>query len=321
MKPAASLALPILFAWAMSSAQAQTPWPVRPITFIVPYAAGGYTDVVGRLVARYVERAVGKPVIVENRPGAGGILGTQTVANAMPDGYVVCVCSVGAISVAPFVEKVGYDPIEDLAPIGIVSSIPQVVIVRKDLPVKTISDFVLYAKTNPGKLNYGSSGVGGLTHYAVELFLARIGTRAVHIPFRGGAFATTAVVSGEVEFAFANMTEALPQIESGTVRGLAVTSIGRSSYFPDLPSVHETVVPGFVAESWNGIMGPSKTPEPIIRRLSDILIKMADDPAAKESMRKMGASTVKATPAQYRAQIDQEIMQWKPLIREMAPKK
>jgi tripartite-type tricarboxylate transporter receptor subunit TctC len=321
MKPIASLTLSVALALVPNLARAQEAWPIRSVTFIIPYAAGGYTDLVGRLAARYVERALGKPVIVDNRTGAGGIVGTQVVANAAPDGYILCVCSVGAVSIAPFAQKVGYDPIEDLAPIGIVSSIPQVVIVRKDLQVKTMIDFVSYAKANPGKLNYGSSGVAGLTHYSVELFLVRTGTSAVHIPFRGGAQSTAAVVSGDVDFAFANLTDALPQIESGSVRALAVTSLHRSSYLPDLPSVRETVVPNFIAETWNGIMAPSKTPEPIIRKLSNVLIKMADDPEVKDSMRKAGASTVKTTPAQYRAQIEQEIAQWKPLISEIADKR
>ncbi len=321
MKPIAGLTLSVALALVSTLARAQDAWPSRSVTFIIPYAAGGYTDLVSRLAARYVERALAKPVIIDNRAGAGGIVGTQAVANALPDGYVFCVCSVGAVSIAPFAQKVGYDPIEDLAPIGIVSSIPQVVIVRKDLPVKTMNDFVSYVKANPGRLNYGSSGVGGLTHYSVELFLVRTGTSAVHIPFRGGAQSTAAVVSGEVDFAFANLTDALPQIEAGSVRGLAVTSLDRSSYFPDLPSVHETVVRNFIAETWNGIMAPAKTPEAIIRKLSDILLKMADDPEMKESMRKAGASTVKTTPAQYRAQIEQEIAQWKPLISEIAEKR
>jgi tripartite-type tricarboxylate transporter receptor subunit TctC len=300
---------------------AQDAWPSRSMTFIVPYAAGGYTDLVGRLVARYVENALGKTVVIDNRAGAGGIVGTQAVANAAPDGYTFCVCSIGAISIAPFAQKVGYDPIQDLAPVGLVSSIAQVVIVNKDLPVKTMPELLSYAKAHPGKLNYGSSGTGGLTHYSVELFLARTGTTAVHIPFKGGAPATAAVIAGDVDFAFGNMTDALPQIEAGAVRGLAVTSLTRSAYFPDLPTVQETVVPNFIVESWNGIMAPPKTPETIIRRMSDILIKMADDPNMKESMRKAGADTVKTTPEEYRAQIQQEIAQWKPLISEIAQKK
>jgi tripartite-type tricarboxylate transporter receptor subunit TctC len=323
MKHVAGLALALAIASAPSVVQAQEPWPSRSITFLVPYAAGGYTDLVGRLTARYVEKALGKPVVVENRAGAGGIVGTQFVANAAPDGYTFCVCSVGAISVAPFDpnQKVGYDPVQDLAPVGIVSSIVQTVIVKKDMPAKTMTEFVSHLKANPGKLNYGSSGAGGLTHYSVELFKVRTGTSAVHVPFKGGSLSTAAVLSGEVDFSFANMTDALPQVQAGTVRGLAVTSLGRSPYFPDLPSVHETVIPNFLVETWNGIMAPAKTPETIIRRLAEVLIKMADDPEVKETMRKSGASTVKTTPDQFRAQIQQEIGQWKPLIKEIAEKK
>src|SRR5258707_8644566 len=187
MKPIASLTLSVALALVPTLARAQEAWPIRSVTFIIPYAAGGYTDLVGRLAARYVEHALGKPVIVDNRAGAGGIVGTQAVANAAPDGYVLCVCSVGAVSIAPFAQKVGYDPIEDLAPIGIVSSIPQAVIVRKDLPVKTMTDFVSYAKANPGKLNYGSRGGGGLRRFSVQVFLVPTRAPAGAAPLLGGA--------------------------------------------------------------------------------------------------------------------------------------
>jgi tripartite-type tricarboxylate transporter receptor subunit TctC len=302
-------------------AHAQDVWPSRNVTFIVPYAAGGYTDLIGRITARYVESALVRTIIVDNRAGAGGIVGTQAVVNAPPDGYTFCVCSIGAISIAPFVQKVGYDPVRDLAPIGIVSSIAQVIITNKNLPVKTLPEFMAYAKAHPGKLNYGSSGAGGLTHYAVELFLARTGTTAVHIPFKGGAQSTAAVISGDVDFAFANMTDALPQIEADLVRGLAVTSRERSAYLRDLPTVHETVAPNFIVETWNGIIAPPGTPEPIVRAMSAILLKMADDPGVRASMRNAGADTVKNTPDEYRAQILREIVQWKPLIGEIADKK
>ena len=323
MKHVTRLLLSLGIASAPGMLQAQDAWPARPIMFVVPYGAGGYTDLVARLTARYVEKALGKPVIVDNRAGAGGIVGTQAVANAAVDGYTFCVCSIGAISTAPFDpnQKVGYDPVRDLAPVGVVSSIAQVVIVKNDLPVKTLAELVSYAKANPGKLNYGSSGAGGLTHYAVELFQARTGIKVVHIPFKaGGAHSTAAVVSGEVDFSFANMTDGLPQVQAGTVRGLAVTSLKRSSYLPDLPTVNETV-PDFVVETWNGIMAPAKTPEPIISKLSEILIKMADDPEVKDIMGKAGADTVKTTPEQFRAQILREIAQWKPLIQEITERK
>ena len=172
MKPYAALVLSLGVAVAPSMLQAQDAWPARPITFLVPYGAGGYTDLVARLTGRYVEEALGRPVIVDTRPGAGGIVGTQAVVNAAADGYMFCVCSIGAISIAPFDpnQKVGYDPVRDLAPVGLVSSIAQAVVVKKDLPVTTMAELVSYAKANPGKLNYGSSGAGGLTHYSVELF-------------------------------------------------------------------------------------------------------------------------------------------------------
>src|SRR5436190_102050 len=221
MKHLAGLLLLLGTVLAPSMLQAQDAWPARPITFVVPYGAGGYTDLVARLTARYVENALGKPVIVDNRAGAGGIVGTQAVANAAGDGYTFCVCSIGAISIGPFDpnQKVGYDPLRDLTPVGIVSSIAQVVIANKDLPVKTLAELVSYAKANPGKLNYGSSGAGGLTHYSVELFQARTGIKVVHIPFKsGGGASTAAVVSGEVDFSFANMTDGLPQVQAGSGR-------------------------------------------------------------------------------------------------------
>ena len=323
MKRFAGSVLLLGIALAPSMLQAQDAWPARPITFLVPYGAGGYTDLVARLAARYVEKALGKPVIVDYRTGAGGIVGTQAVVNAAADGYTFCVCSIGAISIAPFDpnQKVGYDPLRDLAPVGVVSSIAQVIIVKKDLPAHTLAELVSYAKAHPGKLNYGSSGAGGLTHYSVELFQARTGTKVVHIPFKGGAPSSAAVVSGDVDFSFANMTDGLPQVQAGTVRGLAVTSLKRSPYLPDLPSVNEALLPDFSVETWNGVMAPSKTPEPIVRKLSEILIKMADDPEVKDIMAKAGADTVKTTPEQFRAQILREIAQWKPLIQEIAQRK
>jgi len=319
MKHVAGLALLLGIAAAPGPLQAQA-WPERPITLVVPYAPGGYTDLTARLTARYLEKTLGKPVIVDGRPGAGGIVGTQAVASAAPDGYTFCVCSVGAISVAPFAQKVGYDPIKDLAPVSIISTIVQAVVVKKSLPVTTMAELVAYAKANPGKLNFGSSGAGGLTHFSVELFQARTGTSMVHIPFKGGAPAMAAVLSGDVDLSFANMTDALPQIEADTVRGLAVTSLERSPYFPNLPSIHETVSPHFIVETWNAIIAPPKTPEPIIQKMAEVLIRMADDPEVIAAMRKLGANTVKSTPEQFRTQIAQEIEQWKPLIKEIAEK-
>lgn len=307
----------------VSAATAQDAWPPagRNITFVVPYGPGGYTDLVGRLTARFVEEETGRIVVVENRAGGGGIVGTQSVVRSTPDGSVFCVCSVGAISIAPFAQKVGYDPVNDLAPVSIVSSISQAVIVKLELPVKSMSELVAYAKANPGKLNYGSSGLGGLTNYSVELFQARTGTKLVHVPYKGGAESVMALVAKTIDLSFANMTDALPQVEANTVRLIGVTSLERSPYFPQIPTVHETVSPNFLAETWNGIMAPAATPQPVIQRMAQILSKMADQAGIRETMRKAGAVLVKSTPEQFRTQINGEIEQWKPLLAEIAARK
>jgi len=318
------LAATLCAGWALhgiSPAQSQA-YPSKPIKMVVPFPPGGSVDVLARVISDRLGTVLGQSIVIENRGGgAGGSVGAKVVASADPDGYTILLTPGGSLTTGPAVHKnLGYDPLKAFVPVGLVMETPQAVSVYPGLPVKTMAEFVSHAKANPGKLNYGSSGAGGLTHFAVELFQARTGTSAVHIPFKGGAPSTAAVVSGEVDFAFANMTDAMPQIEAGTVRGLAVTSLERSPYFPDLPSVHEAVVPTFIVETWNGIMTASKTPEPVIRKLSEILIKMADDPEVKEVMRRAGANTVKTTPEQYRAQIHQEIAQWKPLIAEIAEK-
>src|SRR5262249_10001813 len=215
--------------------------------------------------------------IVDYRRGAGGSVGAQSRVNAAADGYTFCVCSIGAISIAPFDpnQKVGYDPLRDLAPVGVVSSIAQVVIVKNGLPVKTLAELVSDAKANPGKLNYGSSGAGGVAHHSGRTVPAPPRPQGGAHPLQGGAPPPAPVVSGDVDFSFANMTDGLQQVQAGTVRGLAVTSLKRSPYLPDLPSVNEALLPDFSVETWNGVMAPSKTPEPIVRKLSEILIKMA----------------------------------------------
>ncbi len=299
-------------------ASAQSAWPTKPITMVVPYAPGGYTDTVGRITARFLEQALGVNVLVENRAGAGGIVGTQAVARAAADGYTLCMCSAGAISIAPLAQKTGYDPLKDLAPISIVSTIPQTVIVNNNLPVKSMDDLVAYAKANPGKITYGSSGTGGLMHYSVALFQLRTGTKMTHVPFKGGAPATAAVVSGEVLISFTNMTDALPQMEAKAVRALAVTSVERSPFTPDLPTVAEaSKLNGYSAESWNGVMAPGGTPDAVVKKVSEALEKMAKDEAVKKAMAVAGASTVFTSVAQFRGRIGDEMSQWRDLLKEI----
>jgi tripartite-type tricarboxylate transporter receptor subunit TctC len=304
-----------------ASAAVAQEWPSKPIRIVVPYAPGGYTDAVGRITARFMEKELGQPVVVENRAGGGGIVGSDLVSKSPGDGYTLCMCSVGAISVAPVAQGTSYDPLKSFKPLGIVSMIPQVVLVHPSLPINSMEDLIKHAKANPGKLTYGSSGAGGLTHYSVALFDARVGTKMTHVPFKGGAPATAALVAGEVNIAFANISDALPQIEANTVRALAVTSATRSEFAPKLPTITETVSPGFSVETWNGLLAPATTPDAIIGKISGVLKKMADDPEVKKQMATAGASTEFTTPAEFSAQIGKEIEQWRPLIKEIAEKK
>ncbi|WP_441244303.1 Bug family tripartite tricarboxylate transporter substrate binding protein [Tardiphaga sp. 768_D3_N2_1] len=305
---------------SVTTASAQE-WPTKPIKLVVPYAPGGYTDAVGRITARFLEKELGQTVIVDNRAGAGGIVGSDLVSKSPGDGYTLCVCSVGAISVAPVAQTTSYDPVKSFKPISVVSTIPQTVIVNPSLPINSMEDLVKYAKANPGKLTYGSSGAGGLMYFSVALFDARVGTKMTHVPFKGGSPATAAVVAGEVNLSFTNMTDALPQIEANTVRALAVTSATRSEFTPKLPTVAETVSPGYAVESWNGVMAPASTPDAIVEKVSAALKKMAADPEVKKNMAVAGASTVFTTPAEYTAQITKEVEQWRTLLKEISEKK
>jgi len=318
MKALKGIALSIAVLAAPGVANAA--WPERPIKLVVPYAPGGYTDSVGRMTARYMEKTLGKPVIVENRGGAGGIVGSDLVAKSAPDGYTFCVCSVGAISVAPIAQKTEYDPVKSFTPISIVSTIPQTVIVNPKLPVKTIEELVTYAKANPGKLNFGSSGAGGLMNYSVELFQSRTGTKMMHVPFAGGAPATAAVVANEVDLSFTNMTDALPQMEANKVRALAVTSLKRSPFAPNLPTVQESVIPGYNVESWNAVMGPAGVPADIVARLSKVLEDMSKDKDVIDAMAKVGATTEFTTPDAFAKRIESEVAQWRGLLTEIANK-
>lgn len=311
---AAAMSLAVLGA---TGAMAQEKWPTKTVTLVVPYAPGGYTDLTGRITARYLEKTLGQTVVVENKAGGGGIVGTAFVAKSAPDGYTLCICSVGAVSVAPVAQKTTYDPTKDLLPVGIVSSIPQAVIVNPKLPIKSIPELIAYAKAHPGKLTYGSSGAGGLTNYSVQLFDSRTGIDMLHVPFKGGAPATAAVVAGEVDLSFANITDALPQMEAKTVVGIAVTSAKRSPFAPDLPTVEEEGVKDFAVTSWNGVIAPAGTPKAVIDRLTEALKGMPDDPEVKAAFAKIGATPVYTTPAEYTAEIAKEIAQWKGLLGEI----
>jgi tripartite-type tricarboxylate transporter receptor subunit TctC len=318
MTKLAGIAVAIAAIVGSGIAQADDAWPSRPIKLIVPFAPGGNTDVVARVTANYMQNALhGAAIVVENRAGAGGINGTAAVAKGAPDGYTLCVCSVGAISIAPSTEKLPYDPITELMPVSMINTNPLVLIVNPKLPIKTSADVVALSKSKPGGLTYGSSGVGGLMYFSAEIYKAKTGAELTHVPYRGGALATTAVVSGEVDIAFAHMSDAIAQISAGTVRSIGITTPQRSPFIPDVPTFLEQGINGFVTESWNAMLAPPGTPKPIVDRLATIMSDMAKDAEIQKSMANFGSVPVANSPDEFGRQIKSEIAQWETLLKDI----
>jgi len=303
-------------AWAVS-AQAQERWPSRTIKLIVPFAAGGNTDAVARVLANYLQPVLGVTIVVENRGGGGGIVGTDAVAKSPPDGYSICVCSIGAITIAPATEKLPYDPLNDLAPISMLTTNPLILLVNGEVKANSVQELVALSRTHPGGLNYSSSGNGGLLHFSAELFKAKTGANLVHVPYRGGAPATTAVVAGEVQLIFANMSDAVGPLAAGKVRALAVTTSTRSPAAPDVPTMVEQGVAGYHTESWNALLAPKGIPQPVIDRLAQIAADMAKDTTVQKQMANFGSIAVANSPAEFAKQLRDETALWAGVVKEM----
>ena len=259
---ALTLALALLVAASDTRAD---DYPSHPIKLIVPYAPGGGADAVARIVGKRVSETIGQPIVIENRGGAGSIIGTEDVHKADPDGYTLLLGQSGPISINPAVYKeLPYDPEKDFTPITMTTAYPYILVVNAKLPVKTLQDFVAMVKAKPGEFNYGSTGVGSANHLVTELFSSKAGLKMVHVPYRGTALAVADLLAGQVTMVFADPVSALPHIKAGTLRALAVTSKERSSVAPEVPTIAESGYPGFDAIAWHGILAPAKTPPPII---------------------------------------------------------
>jgi tripartite-type tricarboxylate transporter receptor subunit TctC len=301
-------------------AVAQDTYPNRPIKLVVPFAPGGNTDVVGRVTAAYMQKALNVSVVVENRAGAGGITGADAVAKAAPDGYTICICGVGSITVAPAIEKVPYDPLKDLAPISLVNTNPLVLIVNPKVAVKTPAELVALSKSEPAGLSYGTSGAGGLMHFSAEIFRVKTGAKLTTVPYRGGALAAGAVVTGEVQLAFANMSDAMGQLAGKTVKALAITTAKRSPHTPDIPTLVELGLMDTPIESWNALFAPAGTPQPIIDRLSQLMAQMAKDPEVQKRMADFGSIAVANTPQEFAKMLREETDQWAKSLKEIGLK-
>jgi tripartite-type tricarboxylate transporter receptor subunit TctC len=287
-------------------------YPSHPIRLVVPYAAGGGADSVARIVARKVSETIGQPIVIDNKGGAGSILGTEMVAKAEPDGYTLLLGQSGPISINPAIYKsLPYDPVKDFAPISMTTAYPYILVVNPALPAKTLQEFVALAKSKPGTMNYGSTGVGAANHLVAELFDSKAGLKMTHVPYRGTALAVADLVSGQLSMVFGDPISVLGHIKSGKLRALAVTSQQRSPVAPDVPTVAESGYPGFDAIAWHGILAPAKTPQPIVERLNAEIVKAVHDPATRDLLTNQAMQVIGTTPAEFASFIQKDIAIWK----------
>ena len=311
-------ALALTFALALTASPSRADdYPSHPIKLIVPYAPGGGADAVARIVAKRVSETIGQPIVIENRGGAGSIIGTEDVHKADPDGYTLLLGQSGPISINPAVYKeLPYNPEKDFAPITMTTAYPYILVVNSKLPAKSLQDFVAMVKSKPGEFNYGTTGVGAANHLVTELFSSKAGLKMTHVPYRGTALAVTDLLAGQVTMVFADPVSALPYMQSGALRALAVTSKERSSVAPDVPTIAESGYPGFDAIAWHGILAPANTPAPIIAKLHDQIAAALKDPATKALLNAQAMQTVGDTPDQFAAFIKEDIAVWKAVATE-----
>ena len=309
-----------LFALALAPLALAQTWPDRPIKFVMSAPAGSSIDVLGRAIADKLKDRLGPPVVVENKPAAGGTLATAEVAHAAPDGYTMVLAFNGPLAFAPLMQKLSYNVEKDLAPVIITSSQPNVLAVNASLPVHSVQELVAYAKSNPGKLNYASVGNGSSSHLNMELFKSVAGFDAVHVPFNGSPPAVTATIQNETQMLFAVMQPLQAMISAGKLRAIAVTTAKRFPLLPDLPTIAESGYPGFEALAWNGVLVPAKTPQPIIARLNTEINAILKEPDVAQKMHGFGFDLIGGTPEAFGALIHGEAVKWAPVIKKVGLK-
>jgi tripartite-type tricarboxylate transporter receptor subunit TctC len=309
---AAAALLPALFAGG-AAAQA---WPQKPIRLMVPFPPGGSTDIVARIVAQKLGERLGQSLVIENRGGAGGTIGTAQVAKAAPDGYTLTVASTSTHVVAPHVyTKLDYDPVKDFAPIGLMAVSPYLLVVNPALPAKTLQEFVNLARSQPGKLNYASAGVGSTTHLAMEMLKTSSKTFMLHIPYNGNGPAGAALIAGQVEALFGSLPALLSYAKSGRARALAVGTPKRSPSLPDVPTVAESGYAGFDASLWLALMAPAGTPPAIIERLNREMVALINTPETRDAFDKAGTEQLTGTPAALAAMIREGLPKYGAIVK------
>jgi len=295
---------------------AQSAYPNKPMRMIVPYPPGGPTDVLGRIVAQKLSESLGQQVVVENRPGASGMIGSEIVAKAAPDGYTLLTnASIHVINPSLY-PKMSFDVLRDFAPVSLIAQVPLILVVNPGLPVKSVRDLIALAKAEPNRLNFGSSGNAAAPHLAGESFKIATGVQMQHVPYKGSAPALTDLIGGQVQLIFDSMPSAMPHVKSGKIKALAVTTAKRSPTVPDLPTIAESGVPGFDISTWYGVWAPAGTPKDIIHKLAAEMAKALQQPAVRERLAALGAEPVGNSPEEFAAYCQSELAKWSKIVKE-----
>jgi len=320
LRAAASLSAALALS-APHAAAAAEPYPARPVRFVVAFPPGGGTDIIARSIAQKLGERLGQQVLVDNRPGAGGNIGTDIVAKSSPDGYTLLMGSAGPLAInASLFARMPFDPIKDLAPVTLAASTPNVLVVHPSLPAATVRELIALAKARPGEINFASSGHGTPAHLAGELFNSMAGVKLIHVPYKGAAPALADLLGGQVQLMFSTMPPALPHVKDGKLRALAVTSLKRSPAAPDLPTVDEIALPGFEANTWHGVVVPAGTPGAIVARLNREIVAILHLPDVVERLSGQGAEALGSTPEEFAAYIKSESVKWAKVVRDSGAK-
>ena len=313
-------ALGALFACAATVASAQG-YPNRTIRLVVPFPAGGTTDILAREVAQKLSEVFGQSVVVDNRPGAAGNIGSDLVAKSAPDGYTLLMGTVGTHAINPSLySKMPYDHVKDFAPVVLVAGVPNVLVVNPALPVNSVADLIKLAKDKPGQINFASSGSGTSIHLSGELFKTMAGVDMTHVPYKGSSPALTDLIGGQVQIMFDNLPSALPQIKGGRLRAIAVTSLKRAPVLPDIPTINESGLPGFEASSWFGMLAPAGTPAAIVARINAEVNKWLQSADAREKLLGQGAEAAGGSPEQFANHIRAESEKWAKVVKASGAK-
>ena len=301
------------------SANAQN-YPNKPIKLIVPLAAAGTGDTLARAVGEAMSKELGQPVVIENRPGAGGLVGTELVANAPADGYTLLAVSPSHVINATLYSKAGYDPVKSFEPITLMAYTHQILVAHPSVPFNDLKGLIDYAKRNPGKLNYGSAGTGSATHLNMELFKSMAGVDIVHVPYKGSTQARQDVVGGQVQLAMDGLLPVLALIKEGRLKGLALTSGHRSASAPEIPTMSEAGVPGYVSDTWYGLLAPAGTPKDVLAKLEQAAVKALKDPDVRARLTKAGAEPAGTSAAEFGKTIEREKPIWAKVVKESGAK-